>query len=69
MNESESAIDIKQKSKVILSSEKRETFVKQDKNREQATMIKIIRVISGDIPLFLITKGKYILRDLAELIY
>jgi len=32
-------------------------------------MIKIIRVIGGDIPPFLIIKGKHILRDLAELIY
>ena len=32
-------------------------------------MIEIIRVIGGDIPLFLIIKGKYILRNLAELIY
>ncbi len=32
-------------------------------------MIKIIRVINEDIPLFLITKEKHILRDLAKLIY
>ncbi len=32
-------------------------------------MIEIIRIISRDIPLFLIIKGKYILRDLVELIY
>jgi len=32
-------------------------------------MIEIIRVISGDISPFFIIKGKYILKDLAELIY
>ncbi len=32
-------------------------------------MIKIICIINKDIPPFLITKGKYILRGLAELIY
>ncbi len=32
-------------------------------------MIEIIRIISGDIPPFLIIKEKYILRDLVELIY
>ena len=60
MDESESAIDIKQKSKVILSNKEKETFAKQDKNREWATIIKIIHIIGGDIPPFLIYKGKYI---------
>ncbi len=69
MNESESAIGVKQKSKIILPNKKKETFAKQNKNREWVTMIKIIRVISGDIPPFLITKEKHILKDLAKLIY
>jgi len=69
MDESESAIDIKQKSKVILPSEKKEAFVKQDRNREWVIIIIIIRAIDEDVPPFLIIKGKYILRDLAKLIY
>jgi len=69
MDESGSAIDIKQKLKVILFSEEKKTFAKQNRNREWVIIIKIIRVISGDIPPFLITKGKYILKDLAKLIY
>ncbi len=32
-------------------------------------MIKIIRIIGGDIPSFLIIKKKYILKDLVKLIY
>ena len=32
-------------------------------------MIKIIYIIDGDIPPFLIIKGKYILRDFVKLIY
>ncbi len=69
MDESGSAIDIKQKLKVILFSEEKKTFAKQNRNREWVIIIKIIRIISEDIPPFLITKEKYILRDLAELIY
>ena len=34
MDESGSVIDIKQKSKVILFSEKKETFPKQNRNRK-----------------------------------
>ena len=69
MDESGSAIDIKQKLKVILSSEKKEAFAKQNRNREQVIIIKIIRVINKDIPPFLIIKEKYILRNLVKLIY
>ena len=32
-------------------------------------MIKIIRIINRDVPQFLITKEKYILRDFTKLIY
>jgi len=68
IDESGNAIGIEQKLNVILSNEKKEAFAKQDENREWATMIECIRVINGDIPPFLIIKGKYILKDFAELI-
>jgi DDE superfamily endonuclease len=68
MDESRIIIDIEQKSRIILSAEKKDVFAKQDGNREWGTMIECIRVISGDIPPFFIYKGKYIFRDLAKLI-
>ncbi len=48
---------MEQRLKVILPSEEREVFANQDGNREWATLIECIRVISGDIPSFLIVKG------------
>jgi hypothetical protein len=54
-----SAIDIKQNSKVIISSEKRQVFAKRDGNREWATIFKTSSASEGrDIPPFLIIKGK-----------
>jgi len=61
MDESGSVIDVKQKLKIILFSKKKETFAKPNKNREYIIMIKIIRIIRRDIPLFLITKENHIL--------
>jgi hypothetical protein len=68
MDESETAISVEQKSRIILPAEKKDVFAKQDRNREWGTMIECIRVIGGDIPSFFIHKGKHIFRDLAELI-
>jgi DNA-binding transcriptional regulator/RsmH inhibitor MraZ len=34
MNESETAINVEQKSRIILPAEKKDMFAKQDKNRE-----------------------------------
>ena len=68
MDESETAISVEQKSRIILPAEKKDVFAKQDGNREWGTMIECIRVIGGDILLFFIYKGKHIFRDLAELI-
>jgi hypothetical protein len=69
MDESGASIGVEQKSKVILPKEEKEAFAKQDGNREWGTMIECIRAIGGEIPPFLIHKGKHILKDLADLIY
>ncbi len=61
MNESEIAINIKQKLRIILPNEEKKSFIKQNKNREYGIIIKYIYIISGDIPPFLIYKRKHIL--------
>jgi hypothetical protein len=67
MGESRSAIGGEQRSKVILPVEEKGAFKKQDGSCEWATLIECIRVIGGDIPSFLIVKGKHILLDMCEL--
>ncbi len=55
---------------MILPNKEKKAWVKQDKNREWIIITATIRVIinSLDIPLFLIIKEKYILKDLVKLI-
>ena len=70
MDETGSSMGLEQASKVILPSEEKEAWAKQDGNLEWATLIVAIRATTGgpDIPPFLITKGKHVLKDIAPLI-
>ena len=68
MDESGYAINVEQKSKIILPANEKAAFAKQDRNKEWTTLIEDINVIGQNVSPFLIFKGKSMLKDLCELI-
>jgi hypothetical protein len=56
-----------QKSYIIGPAEEKDARLSTEKNREWATLIKTISVISESLKPFFVNKGMYVLRDLIEI--
>ena len=68
MDKSEADLGTTQKSYIIGPAKKKVARVSTDKNREWATLIKIIRAIGEAIKPFFINKGMYVFLDLIKAI-
>jgi hypothetical protein len=68
MDESGCAFKICYKSRVIVSAKEKEAIKSIDRKREWGTNINFISGIGKASKAFIITKGKYVFRDLIEFI-